>query len=339
MRGSGTPDNPYVIASCRELTQLDEQTESDKTYYCLSGNIDGGGHALSTGGQPSSIMVREDVILDGNGYTIKNIDIRESTQYGLFDNHGVIKNLNFENISIGGLDSGIICGKNNNLIHNCSINNCELVESELDSKPDSWGLIAGCNKGVIRDCDCRDSEIVGEGTNAGGITGINWRGGIVKNSIVDVDIENFSCCGGIAGTNHGEIIKSEVVGGKINGNTVSGGLVGENQGELSDSRATPIVEVEQSDSYSEIMGPKSTGGLVGHNEGDLKYSYFYGEINGDSTTHIGTIVGMNHKVVSKCYSLLDEFQVVGYNTSVGKTEAEYVENIEEAKERIVIGKI
>jgi len=160
-------------------------------------------------------------ILDGNGYAVKNLHIKQkdkghapATQYyplsiGIIANNaGTIKNLGVENayFTTDGTSppiyAGGLCGNNSGTITQCYFTG-ELDINGIGSSYSRTGGIAGRNSGTITDCSNYGSIKTKSSQNnyTGGITGHNSN--IIKNceNFGDLSSKNPStlCLGGIAG--------------------------------------------------------------------------------------------------------------------------------------------
>ena len=102
LKGSGTAEDPYIIASGADLNYLSNLPSGQycRGYYKLMADIDMGGHEMLP-------IYRLTGTFDGNGHKITNLKIESSdVYYGLFKDAGnngtaaVIKNLTLENAAI-----------------------------------------------------------------------------------------------------------------------------------------------------------------------------------------------------------------------------------------------
>ncbi len=100
-RGSGTSDDPYIIASAENLAYLASDVLSGFSYYekyfRQTENIDLSDHLwMPIGGLLSANYVRSfSGIYDGNGHTISNVYCARSDYNGLF---GSISNATIKNL-------------------------------------------------------------------------------------------------------------------------------------------------------------------------------------------------------------------------------------------------
>lgn len=77
MTGDGTKNNPYKISSARELKKIGENLSA---HYALCGDIELNGEFTPIGSQFEPF----EGVLDGQGYTVKNLKITETAQYAVF---------------------------------------------------------------------------------------------------------------------------------------------------------------------------------------------------------------------------------------------------------------
>jgi len=110
--GAGTVGNPYRIATCAQLSEIDSNLSA---YYVLVANIDCAGSSFTALALSASFTGT----LDGQSHTIKNLNIAGS---GLFSQitGGTIKNINLSSGSISG--SGYV-GSIAGIIHGATLIN------------------------------------------------------------------------------------------------------------------------------------------------------------------------------------------------------------------------
>lgn len=116
MTGDGTKNNPYKISSARELKKIGENLSA---HYALCGDIELNGEFTPIGSQFEPF----EGVLDGRGYTVKNLKITETAQYaGLFArNAGTVKNLKVEADIEATAYAGGIAGRNGGEIRDCAV--------------------------------------------------------------------------------------------------------------------------------------------------------------------------------------------------------------------------
>jgi len=206
--------------------------------------------------------------LDGNGHTIKNINIINAS-YLIANLYGEIHNLYIENYNnennTGTANQGIISNmQNKSLVDGLYVNNATLTRT-VDNG--NIGIIAGnsSNSSTIKNSYVKNSNINATGKlntiYAGGIVGQSANSTINNNYVQNINIQ----------------INNAI-------ETSVGGIVGNEigVGNISYCYATGII---QSDG-------QNLGGIIGKTTGIVKNSYSYVNISGMSS-YIGGIVGFD----------------------------------------------
>lgn len=334
VKGEGSKNDPYQISNKSELLGLGllDIKVSGQTYCRIVNDIDFEGESFTNDGLSTLYSIPPAMILDGNGHTIKNLEIKQDDKVGCFENSGVLKNLNFRDVTLIGHSGGVICYRNIGSIINCSVENCDV--RKIDSGVGYLGGASGENSGVMRGVNCEETSIRGETAEVGGLVGSNWFNSKIETCRTDVNIKGGKIVGGLVGSNSGPIIKSSA-NGKIIGSKYVGGLAGVNNDSIENSDATVEIGGDNSDS---INFPYK-GGLVGKNNGLLKHSYFNGDLIISIIPHSGSVIGINYEKVLNCYSINSETHTIGTSESGEERLIDNVKDIDEAKEKIVIGKI
>ena len=168
-------------------------------------------------------------VLDGNGYSIKNLTInRPDEEYvGLFAiTGGEVQNLGLENIDVtGDIIVGALAGAGSN-VSNCSVSGSITCNT-------AGGLLFGMGGGNIESC-----------YTSGDITGLNGKnyycgvGGLVgwantanilecySNSTIKTNSTNDMCSGGLIGRADNSIVANCYTIGEISAGNGVGGIVG-----------------------------------------------------------------------------------------------------------------
>lgn len=89
--GAGTGGDPYVITTCDQLQEMDQDLDAD---YELDNDIDCSGETFISVGTVGTPFTGS---LDGRGYTISNLDINSGDEIGLF---GYTNGADFESLRI-----------------------------------------------------------------------------------------------------------------------------------------------------------------------------------------------------------------------------------------------
>ena len=149
LAGSGTPDDPYLIAAAEDLGAI---LHNDcKAYYKLVADVNLAGITWTT-----TVIPSFDGTFDGNGFTISNLTIHGGEYLGLFgvlEKRAVVKNLGIKDANIVGgstaSDLGILAVENRGLITNCRITG--IVSG--GQYEEHLGGIVRHNVGTMTDCD------------------------------------------------------------------------------------------------------------------------------------------------------------------------------------------
>ena len=226
---------------------------------------------------------------DGNGFTIKNVNIvnikNVDTQelnfvsVGLFasiGSTGIVKNLKVENVEIdfAGI-GGAIAGVNYGLIENCQVTAVHIKDSL------TAGFVVGHNKGVIR----TTKTISEEDTNLQYTVLADME---AENTIANLKTDANVFMGGIAGYNAGKIVGARIEANfKLDGATVASGAVS-----------------------------KMLGGIAGYNGGEIILSSVENANIKDLSkvyTYIGGIAGLSNGLIDRCHAGLTGD---GYSASI-----------------------
>ena len=231
LEGSGTAEDPYIIASGADLNYLSNLPSGQycRGYYKLMADIDMGGHEFS----PIYHLVG---IFDGNGHKITNLQITGSgVYYGLFKEAGystgtVIKNLTLDasltytNTTTGGVLGLLVSYAENNL----SIENC-YVTGTINAGTYMQMCVGGL-VGRIKDAKTTISQcyagvtFTGGASNStfGGLVG-SCEGGIIENcyAIPNMSGVTAGSRGGITSSTGGTIQNCYAAGGVFSGAGIS----------------------------------------------------------------------------------------------------------------------
>jgi hypothetical protein len=316
--GTGEPNDPYQIATTKQLIRIGDDPNLLDKYYVLINDIDmdpnlPGGQVFD---QPviAGNFTEFSGCFDGNGHKIKNLTMQNDTAdyIGLFGrviSDGSVKNLGLENVSITGKERvGGLAGLSNGTIKNCYANG--RVSGGYDCE--DIGCLVGMNGGIIIDCRASGNVTGGqESWHIGGLAGFNY-GGTIKDchANISVIVGGYSHrIGGLVGyADAGIIIRCYVTGSVLAGDDsfALGGLVGDKfSGNIESCYSTAdITSGDNSDSLGglvgfsdvaiiincyatgDISGGGFLGGLVGKMwSGRIRYcyatgrKYYQGEIN------------------------------------------------------------
>ena len=238
-------DGATEISDAEGLKRIAAAPDGD---YILTADID-------LGGENWTPIPEFTGTLDGDGYTIKNLTVRDAGG-GLFSTlSGTVKNLTISGASVGPMD------ENGNFIHddskdyiegyswnaclagileeggsaeNCTVGNSEVAGSRLT------GGMFGITRGDVTDCTVRDTSVTAEAKlsnptdawadgpySTGGFAGDIQCGNITNCSADNVTVHGYTWVGGFAGSrvfylSDGNGENKDVL---ISGCSVSGGSV------------------------------------------------------------------------------------------------------------------
>lgn len=291
--GSGTAEDPYLIATAADFVYFAEQVNGGNDYegkfLRLTANLDLNGEAVTVG---SAATATADYTIknafagtfDGNGHVIKGRNVA-----GAFSGYFAAVTGTIENLAVigelngNGRLGGIAVVLKDGMIKNC-VNYVNITGSIVE-----LGGIAAVNwGGTIENC-VNFGAITGTGSgtayNFGGIVGYNYGGGRVENCVNYGDVSSKKVqTGGVVGTNReGRVVGCENYGAVSATGTDLGGVVGYNVNGT----------VEKCVNRGTVMNTAAnrTGGVVGYNitGGKVIDCENYGAVNGFSV--VGGIVG------------------------------------------------
>lgn len=307
-KGSGTAEDPWLIAGYNDLALLSDlvNSDTDLNYYIqdASGNtvyfarsylgkhfkmvsdIDMTGYDFTPVGVDGKHWFA--ATFDGNGKTIRGMKINGSSGYaalfGIIDPEGTVKNLNMEDISVytASLYAGVIASRSEGVISNCRVSRSVV---NVDNGWQAAGGIAGYTN-VLRDCVVENCDIfAAEG----------YAGGLAAQFFGPVDNCHVS-----ASKVHSTLYNSKVM-------PPIGGLAATSVAPVSDCSFSGYVGVAPNTSYGAIVG-----GLVGFMTGlesgvSLSRSFFTGTVCASPTTlfytsYAGGLVGELVAHIRDCHA-------------------------------------
>ena len=231
--------------------------------------------------------------LTGNFYVAQNIDLTTTN-----DLHDIWSSAGFA--PIGGNPnleqtpfSGLFYG-NGYTISNLFINR---------PSTDDVGLFGYVASGATVQSFTLSGVTVTGASNTGGVAGVNagTLSSVTVQFIPSDDITGTSAVGGVAGTNFGTMtFDSNSVG--VSGNTNVGGIAGLNDTD-GGSTAGFVGESFNTGTINGIGNSSAhIGGVVGLNVGAVTQSYNLGDVSGATASDVGGLVGWNYGQVDDSYS-------------------------------------
>ena len=193
LKGSGTQDDPYELYTVQDLYAL--SSSAANTYYRVMNDID-----LS--GMNFMPIAEFKGTLDGNGKTIRNLNVSAKNAAGFISDlwaNALVKNLTFDNpvVTVANDYAGIF----------------STVDGILENITVSGGNIT--------------SELSSYSSRAGGLAGILYSKGVIRNCYTSATV-NAKDAGGLISYLYGGTIENSYACGKVNGtgdNPVTGGIL------------------------------------------------------------------------------------------------------------------
>lgn len=290
--GTGSEDDPYLIATEAQLRLLTAQTNAGNSYknkyFLLTNDIQ-----FTPNTSRFAPIGKFEGVFDGGNHTIFDLNIMGVSDVGLFShNLGTIQNLTLSlNRIIGITNVGAIAGRNDGSIINCTNYGSVHGYSYVGGIAGYGGHVYDClNFGPVRATDNYVGGIIGYGQcdnseNQGEVSGNNYVGGIVGGSIG----EAFRCVnhgyvhgkyyiGGIAGASYRTVHHCTNFGSVSAEYSYAGGIVGETNNQILYCINEGRINSQQG----------NAAGILGHVRRDITVSYCInlGEVRGQSAAGI-----------------------------------------------------
>jgi PGF-pre-PGF domain-containing protein len=289
--GDGSSGTPYLLSSDSDIDELLSTSDDWGSYFKLQNDITLVGNHTPIG-KSSPYFTGN---FDGNGYSILNLTVYETTNYAGFFGY-TTSSANIHDLGVEASSNGVV------------------------STANYVGVLTGFkNAGIVNNCRAT-GNVSSSGTTVGGLVGINYAGTVSDSSASGSVNAGSERAGGLIGYSNGPVINcsssgsanaSQSVGSLIGETSTSssivncssgvsitglprfaGGLVGINSGTVTNSYAS-----------GSISGADRVGGLLAWSNGDVSDSYATGNVNG-SGDYVGGFVGYNHYQgsINNCYA-------------------------------------
>ena len=288
--GTGTPGDPYRIATQADLLTMAADTSYYSNCFILTADINMGGQVFTTAiiaaGTSSTNGSFQGTAFtgtfDGNGHKITNFTINGGSNcylglFGYINSGGSVKNLGLEKFTVSGdiLYVGGLAGGNHGSVSNC-------YSTGAVSGGDEVGGLVGLNwSGSISNCYATGT--VSGSWEVGGLVGINFHyytevNGVISNCYSTGAVSGGDEVGGLVGYNYWSTVSNCYSTGAVSSTSYVGGLVGNNNdGSISNCYSTGAVS-----------GTSYVGGLVGINGSSISNSFWDTESSGQTTSVGGT---------------------------------------------------
>ncbi len=300
MAGSGTQSSPYVITTCQQLQDMQNNLSA---YYELGNDIDcsetsswNSGYGFDPIGDGTTQFTGH---FDGKGYVISDLYInRPSTNFiGLFGytSSATVQNVGLENISVAGYNNvgGLVGNSLKSSVRNSySTGNVSAANGSLGGL---IGTLNDNNSGTSFVDKCYSTANVTGNMYIGGLIGNPTQGAVITNSYATGDVSGAGDVGGFAGNNYNSPITNCYATGNVTGTSSNvGGFVGLTYNSITNSYATGNVSGDASNA-------SSTGRFVGSFGigGSQTNSYYW---SGSTCTNCGSTNGTAEATLSNFYS-------------------------------------
>ncbi len=288
--GSGTPLDPYQIATPADLAEVNDYLSAS---YIMTADID-----LSAITYDKAVIAHSSQFrgtFDGNGYKITGLKITtNNNNTGLIGqtSGAIIANLGIEQavMSAGTKENiAVLCGYSFN---GTSILNC-YVTGTVSGGSSVGGLVGYNQTSSVENCySLCNINGSSKGSRVGGLIGYNFNNSPVDNCYATGTVSGNNEVGGLIGKNQTTTVSNCYATGAVSGAKSIGGLLGYNQaGETTNCYAT-----------GNITGEENSGGLCGYNwEGSFTTCYAEGNVQGED--YNGGFIGYNIKGdITECYA-------------------------------------
>ena len=226
--GVGTQSNPYLISSCQQLQEMDQNLSG---YYVLVSNIDCTGIGFATIATASAFSGT----LDGQNHTILNLNIVSYGSMIAIVNSATIKNINLK----GGTSTCVsYCGSLVGEATDSILSNLHSSMTVTGAGVYSGGLVGSMRGSTSLSQSSFSGEFTGDDYSAG-LVGVMWDAGTsVNDSFVTGTIHAIqSYVGTIVGGFFNGTISNTFSSATLDagGNYYDAGLVGDSQGTINNS--------------------------------------------------------------------------------------------------------
>lgn len=263
--GSGTQEDPYQIYTANDLQNI-----NGHSWYKLMNDIDLNGVKWQPIGRNGATMAN----LDGGGFTIKNLNVKDSASdfCGLFSTlqDATITNLTLEACSVdGGSKTAVLAGD----MTSCNISNVTIIKANVKGDANVGALAGNAYYCTLQNVQVLESTIGGSSL-VGGIVGTADRLDITLSSF-NGDVTGSGNVGGICATaNSVTKISRSCTSGTVTGtgaDTKAAGIVAESRAHISDCFTT-----------ANISAPGYVGGIVGLNYASVSNCYASGTLSSET---------------------------------------------------------
>ena len=308
--GSGSEDDPYIIATASQLAYLAQGVNGGSTYknyyFELADDINLANKPWTPIGNTNAGFYGH---FDGNGKRIYGLNVSSAGDAGLFGcgNGGSIRNVRIESARIvcTSNDAAVLCG----YARDMAIDNCSVRGTVESIWSDVGGLIGNIQRVTMTNCT---AEVSVKGDSfVGGLCGYMASGSISDCSVVNSSVEGtdneYGCVGGLVGeiqvsSQNATVAGCSVAGCVIKGVKYVGGLVGDT---YNNNSSTVSVSISGCTATADLtVTGSSCGGIAGCIGGQYEAKFencgFDGTITKEGTNvrFVGAAVGWDNSASS-----------------------------------------
>ncbi|MBN1844765.1 MAG: CHRD domain-containing protein [Sedimentisphaerales bacterium] len=239
--GSGTSDDPYLIATAEQLAQIGQHPADWDAHFAMIADIDLGGMAESTFKRIGTDLDAAFCgVFDGNGFCITNLSLSQDQKdyVGLFgvigdpqdDRDGIVRNLGLVDVAISAGD-GVATGALAGYLAQGLIENCFVRNGTVRNHSHFVGGLVGAASAPVQ-ASYADVRVIGV-FEAGGLVGLLEENGLVQDCYALGRVSAVRYAGGCIGDlRNGARVENAYATGRIDADLDYGGLVGINSGEI-----------------------------------------------------------------------------------------------------------
>jgi len=196
--GSGTADDPYQIATAKNLNDLGESPEDYNKHFILTDNIDLDPNLPGLKVFDKAVIASFTGVFDGNGHTISHLTIKGGGYLGLFGD----------------------------LRTRAEVRDLGIADVNITASDDYVGGLVGINGGALT--GCHSTGVISGLTDVGGLAGDNW--GTVAQCYSACAVSGDNGVGGLMGANSNGTVSNCYSNGPVRGTGRNGGLMAYNLG-------------------------------------------------------------------------------------------------------------
>jgi hypothetical protein len=296
--GSGTADDPYLIATAEQLNTIGLHPEDSAKHFRLTADID----MNDLGKTPVNLIPTFQGVFDGNDHVIANLIYRVKDE----DSPGA--GLYVYDIGLFRRVSGV----------DALVQNLGLIDPNVRPGPSCTksvyrmgSLVGSLGEGWVRNCYVKGGHVVLGCDEVGGLVGRCASYAAVSECWSTAEVSGRGFVGGLVGGTGWASIWSCHAGARVSGVADVGGLVG---------FLFPESTIEDCFTTGTVSAPMQAGGLVGHlDQGSVSRCYSTASVSGVGGFSQGGLVGLNHGTIRTSWAggaiagAMNVGGLVGYN--------------------------